>query len=153
MIFAVFCVACCLLFHQRHTHKKKGKTPRQATGTSVSIILPWICALLSSPLLPFCLPSFSAPLIGPLSGWWEDTLSSDGSAAQLALLCIRARLRQGRRKHIPHQRGELCVCERLCVLTGIRVSVLFPPQREHTNHGLGGGASINKDVNTNLCTL
>ena len=66
------------------------------------------------------LPSSSAPLIGPLSGWWEDMLSSDGSAAQLTMLCVRARLRQGRVKNIPFRQGG-CVC--VCVSVFVCVCV------------------------------
>lgn len=86
-------------------------------------------------LFPLSFPSSSAPLIGPLSGWWEDMLSSDGNAAQLTMLCVRARLRQGREKNIPIRRGGLRVCVCACVYWQVlEYAVLLPAQREHAKH-------------------
>lgn len=108
---------------------------------------PAISSLFS--LSPPCLPSSSAPLIGPLSGWWEDMLSSDGSAAQLTMLCVRARLRQGRGKNIPIRRGGLRVCE--CARWQVlEYQVLLLPQREHAKHR--GEILINTDMNTSFFT-
>lgn len=47
-------------------------------------------------------------------------LSSDGCAAQLTMLRVRARLRQGRGKNIPIRRGGLCVRARVCGYVCVR---------------------------------